>query len=85
MSDTKKKCERCGTDGCPAAWEQLEVRVGDPILPATETLIDIACSLRSLLRSAPNLSDCIVTCPHGAVWCGVCITEKTAWYGSGNR
>lgn len=30
----------------------------------------------------PDFNSLVVTCPHGAVWCGVCIIEKTAWYGA---
>ena len=49
------KCPRCGTEGCPAAWKELNLRVGDPVLPITEATIDIACSLRSLDRGMAYL------------------------------
>ena len=37
---------------------------------------------RSSQPKYPDFDSLVVTCPHGAVWCGVCITEKTAWWGA---
>ena len=92
MSDP---CKRCGDlDGehdpgvdTPSARNCALYRIGTELAKANDNLEGIGKILHAFVwgnrqAPSPDFASLVLTCPHGAVWCGPCIIEKTAWFGA---
>jgi hypothetical protein len=83
-------CKKCGTEECPAVIVTRDHTT--PLSPEGAGLLvqaDIACSLRSIAKQSakmPDLSSAVGFCPHGYVWCGMCVSTMPGWQiGSAGR